>query len=72
MQLEETIGELLPRTSGIDVYKQIIADLELAEKDLPEDADVTPGRAGKGVARGLLARAYLYIAGESNIKLVHK
>ncbi|AUC23485.1 hypothetical protein BTO15_15875 [Polaribacter sejongensis] len=64
MQLEETIGELLPRTSGIDVYKQIIADLELAEKDLPEDADVTPGRAGKGVARGLLARAYLYIAGE--------
>lgn len=64
MQLEDTSGQLLPRTPGIDVYKQIIADLEIAEQNLPEDVNVTPGRAGKGVARGLLARAYLYMAGE--------
>ena len=64
MQLEETIGQLLPRTKGIDVYKQIISDLEFAEQNLPEDTEITPGRAGKGAARGLLARAYLYIAGE--------
>ncbi|MDO6802307.1 RagB/SusD family nutrient uptake outer membrane protein [Wenyingzhuangia sp. 1_MG-2023] len=63
MQLENTSGQLLPRTPGIDVYKQIISDLEIAEQNLPEDADVTPGRAGKGVSRGLLARAYLYMAG---------
>lgn len=64
MQLEESIGELLPRTAGIDVYKQIISDLEYAEEYLPVDAEATPGRAGKGAARGLLARAYLYMAGE--------
>ncbi|MCT4601432.1 MAG: RagB/SusD family nutrient uptake outer membrane protein [Marinifilum sp.] len=64
MPLEETIKQLLPRTKGIDVYKQIIADLEFAEQHLPEDIDTTPGRAGKGAARGLLARAYLYMASE--------
>lgn len=64
MPLEETAKELLPRTPGTDVYKQIIADLERAEKDLPNDAQATPGRAGKGAARGLLARAYLYLASQ--------
>lgn len=64
MQLEETSGQLLPRTPGIDVYKQIIKDLEFAEQNLPEDSETNIGRASKGIARGLLAKAYLYIAGE--------
>lgn len=64
MPLEETNKQLLPRTSGIDVYKQIVADLEYAEEFLPTAAEATPGRANKSAARGLLARAYLYMASE--------
>lgn len=56
--------KLLPRTKGIDVLKQIIADLELAEKNLPTAQESIPGRANKSAARGLLARAYLYMASE--------
>lgn len=62
MPLEETNKQLLPRTPSIDVYKQIVADLEFAEQYLPTAADATPGRANKSAARGLLARAYLYMA----------
>lgn len=64
MPLEaETINKaLLPRTSGIDVFKQIVADLEYAEQYLPTAANATGGRANKSAARGLLARAYLYMA----------
>ena len=64
MPLEETNKQLLPRTAGIDVYKQIVADLEAAEKDLPEAIVSVSGRASKGAARGLLAKAYLYMASE--------
>ncbi len=53
---------LLPRTKGIDVYKQIISDLEYAEQYLPSAAIAVGGRANKSAARGLLARAYLYMA----------
>ena len=56
--------ELLPRTPGIDVYKQIVADLEIAELNLPTAQEAVPGRANKSAARGLLARAYLYMASE--------
>ncbi|WOD42871.1 RagB/SusD family nutrient uptake outer membrane protein [Hwangdonia lutea] len=62
MPLKETNKQLLPRTPGIDVYKQIVADLEFAEQYLPTAAEATPGRASKSAARGLLARAYLYMA----------
>lgn len=62
MPLEETNKQLLPRTQGIDVYKQIIKDLEYAEEHLPIAAAATPGRANKSAARALLARAYLYMA----------
>ena len=62
MPLEETNKKLLPRTSGIDVYKQIVEDLEYAEQHLPTAAQGIPGRANKSAARGLLARAYLYMA----------
>jgi hypothetical protein len=62
MPLEETANQLLPRTSGIDVYKKIVADLEFARDFLPEPEDVLLGRATKSAATGLLARAYLYMA----------
>lgn len=64
MPLEEDYlnKALLPRTKGIDVYKQIIADLEYAEQYLPTAAAATGGRANKSAARGLMARAYLYMA----------
>ncbi|MBJ7882996.1 RagB/SusD family nutrient uptake outer membrane protein [Gelidibacter salicanalis] len=53
---------LLPRTKGIDVYKQIISDLEFAEQHLPSAALATGGRGNKSAARGLLARAYIFMA----------
>ncbi|MFB9058251.1 RagB/SusD family nutrient uptake outer membrane protein [Mariniflexile ostreae] len=62
MPLEDTNKQLLPRTPGIDVYKQIVKDLEFAEQNLKTAAEATPGRANKSAARGLLARAYLYMA----------
>lgn len=64
MPLENSLKELLPRTSGEEVYAQIIADLEFAEQNLPPIQEVTPGRASKSAAQGLLARANLYRAGE--------
>ncbi len=64
MPLEEDYlnKALLPRTKGIDVYKQIISDLEFAEEYLPSAASAIGGRGNKSAARGLLARAYLYMA----------
>ncbi|WP_242204239.1 RagB/SusD family nutrient uptake outer membrane protein [Aestuariivivens insulae] len=64
MPLVENRGELLPRTPGIDVYKQIIKDFEFAAENLPDDADAVKGRPGKNAAKGLIARAYMYLAGE--------
>lgn len=64
MPLDDTEEKLLPRTAGIDVYKQIISDLEYAEKFLPEAAVSVSGRSSKGAARGLMARAYLFMAGQ--------
>ncbi len=62
MPLEETNSQLLPRTSGAAVYHQIIKDLEEAEALLPSAADAIPGRANKSAARGLIAKAYMYLA----------
>lgn len=62
MPLEDNAKELLPRTAGIDVYKQIVKDLEFAEANLPTVQETIPGHASKSAARGLLARAYLYMA----------
>ncbi|MBD0831638.1 RagB/SusD family nutrient uptake outer membrane protein [Aestuariibaculum sediminum] len=61
---ETTIKQLLPRTKGVDVYKQIISDLEYAEANLKDIQEVAPGRASKSAAQGLLARVCLYRAGE--------
>lgn len=60
----DTAKELLPRTPGVDVYDQIIKDLEYAEQNLPNIQDVTNGRASKSAAQGLLARVCLNRAGE--------
>ncbi|MBP8791794.1 MAG: RagB/SusD family nutrient uptake outer membrane protein [Lutibacter sp.] len=62
LEAESISKDLLPRTAGIDVYKQIVADLEYAEAHLPTAAVAIGGRGNKSAARGLLARAYLYMA----------
>ena len=58
----DTSKKLLPRTAGIDVYMQIVKDLEFAEQNLPVVVSSVSERANKSSARGLLARAYLYMA----------
>ncbi|MBJ6368078.1 RagB/SusD family nutrient uptake outer membrane protein [Snuella sedimenti] len=63
MPTEETLKQLLPRTKGIDVYAQIIADLEFAEQNLPAIQETVPGRASKSAAQALLARVCLQRAG---------
>jgi starch-binding outer membrane protein, SusD/RagB family len=53
----------LPRSPAADVYKVIIADLKEAAAILPEKggyASSDIGRATKGAAQALLARAYLF------------
>ncbi len=63
MPTESTLKELLPRTKGVDVYAQIISDLEFAEQNLPEIQNAIPGRASKAAAQALLARVNLFRAG---------
>lgn len=63
MPTVETLKELQPRTKGVDVFAQIISDLEWAEQRLPDIQDATPGRASKSAAQALLARVCLYRAG---------
>lgn len=60
MPLEEVQGasKSAVRVASADVYKQIIADLLEAEKNLPATAS-DYGRATKGAAQFLLARVYL-------------
>ena len=48
-----------PRSPVADVYKTIIADLELAVAQLPLRSASDPGRATKGAAQALLAKVYL-------------
>jgi starch-binding outer membrane protein, SusD/RagB family len=53
----------LPRSSAADVYKAIIADLKDAAAALPEKGGYSSsdiGRATKGAALALLAKAYLF------------
>ncbi len=63
MPTEETLKQLLPRTSGVEVYAQIIEDLEYAEANLLDIQQTVPGRASKSAAQGLLARVCLNRAG---------
>lgn len=53
----------LSRSSVADVYKQIVSDLEEAEKILPEEEWPAYGNPTKGAAKTLLAKVYLTMAG---------
>ena len=46
-----------------EIYAQIIEDLNYASENLNLAAEVTPGRANKMAAHGILARVYLKMAG---------
>ena len=64
-----TSADLLPRSPAKDVYLQIAKDLKEASLDLPEVdtyAAADKGRATKGAALGLLARAYLFMEDYAN------
>jgi len=55
----------VPRSSVIDVYKQIIADFQRAESNLLSKNDAKAGEIGrvtKGVAKAFLAKTYLTMA----------
>lgn len=49
----------MPRAPKDDVYDLILADLEIAERDLPEDVGSATGRASKWAAKMLMAQVYL-------------
>lgn len=55
----------ISRTSSVNVYKQIIEDLDFAEKNLPSVKSLRGtsnlGRATSGTAVGYLSRVYLYL-----------
>ena len=55
----------VPRSSVMDVYKQIIADFQRAESNLLSKNDAKAGEIGrvtKGVAKAFLAKTYLTMA----------
>ncbi len=60
-----------PRNTVSEVYTQIFKDLQFADENLPEawpatlNGLATKGRAVKGSARGLMAKAYMTKAGTS-------
>jgi hypothetical protein len=59
----------IPRSSVADVFNQIIADLKIAEVNLPVSYSAsidTRGRATQGGAKALLAKAYLSIKDYTN------
>jgi hypothetical protein len=49
----------VPRHIVSDVYKFIIADLQVAENWLPVKITIPSGRVGRGAAKALLAKVYL-------------
>ena len=64
----------LPLPSTDDIYKQIVADAQLASTLLPGKAAQTPGRATAGAAKTLLGNVYLlqkqYASAETVLKSV--
>lgn len=64
---ETTDENLYPtRASAEEVYQQVFADLKEAAEKLPPFSSQKPGYASKGAAQGILARAYLLHAENSN------
>lgn len=72
-QFEPTDGVLfLPRSPVEDLYQQVIQDLTEAASVLPEKGDYAApdlGRATRGAALGLLAKAYLFSGDYPNAEL---
>lgn len=71
-----TINNRLSRSPVADVYRQIVADLKLAQSMLPEDYTNGYGaptssrlRPNKSAATALLARAYLYSGDWANAEI---
>jgi starch-binding outer membrane protein, SusD/RagB family len=59
LRTEENISDPdLPRTPVIEIYAQIVSDLQYAESNLP-DVQAMAGRASKMVAKTVLADVYL-------------
>lgn len=63
----------ITRTSKAQIYSQIIVpDLTFAIQNLPEKSGLSAaemGKATKGAARGILAKAYLYIGDFTNAEI---
>jgi starch-binding outer membrane protein, SusD/RagB family len=58
--VDETVTEFRQK-NDVDIFDKIKADLEFAIAKLPEKANNSSGRANKGAAQALLARAYMFI-----------
>lgn len=55
----------MPATPQEEVLKWCVDEIESIVNDLREDVDETPSRVSKTVAQGILARIYLFMAGET-------
>lgn len=56
----------LARTPKQQVYDFITAEMSAADPYLPSAANVNPGHLSQSTVRGILARVYLFRAGENN------
>ena len=61
--IDENVTEFRQK-NDVDIFDNIKADLEFAISVLPEKANDASGRANKGAAQALLARAYMYHGGQ--------
>ena len=55
----------IPATPQEEVLKWCVDEIETIVNDLNEEVDETPSRVSKTVAEGILARIYLFMAGET-------
>ena len=58
--IDENVTEYRQK-NDVDIFDNIKADLEYAISVLPEKSNNASGRANKGAAQALLARAYLFV-----------
>lgn len=63
LQLDNNMNYNLPKSSIKDVYTQIVEDLQYAIDNLPDGLSTSVGRPSKMSAKGVLAQAYLTMAG---------
>lgn len=55
----------IPATPQEEVFKWCVDEIESIHDDLNEEVDETPSRVSQTVAEGILARIYLFMAGET-------